>query len=690
MENTEYKNKIKHWKKSYVFSNGLRFWYRQTETLTSKLYSIFDAGSKHDGTKLGLAHFTEHLLFDGNSEMTSDALKLFAAERGLDINAGTGKEFMMVQVENIFPEYITDAVEIVYQTTINADFNGEDFDREKNVVLSEIADANDKSYYVALTQCDGLVLDSAYKFPILGFKETVAKLTKDDVKQFHVDNFLPQSTIICYAGSLPAEDVLDIIAKRFEKWQVNESHALTYKPEAILNDNIGFDVNTEGMGGFEVLFQNKVEKTSQNQVVVVFGYPGVTIADDDKIALSLACDIFGGLPMMNRMFKRLREDQGLCYWTQSYNHAFSDAKGLIGLSGSTSKENYKQYIASLLNLIKEVQTERPFTEEELKMSKQLSKSNLANLFDSFGASSSLFTFEWIGKGVTSIYAEEEAIEKIDLETVQAVFNKYLSVTPQIVTVGNFKEDDANQKQIFGIRPVGERSSDPNKIAPTYIAKPIENKNNQRVEEINDGIEGQTGVKDEQDEVQSEGKALTVDDSEMGSMPLVESICKNCGKPFKHLELVNVSLCPDCKVAAIQGTGRAEVKRVAVNSSSLDVSMKKASSGAKSKGKDYGAKAGSKLKPAHRPQAASGSGKSKGDESGSSSGSDKAGGKQKFKPTGKAASDSVAKAADEAAEKKLDDEAELEARGAEAADGKGSVFNPEDHPRDNVSGQFIDG
>jgi predicted Zn-dependent peptidase/predicted Zn-ribbon and HTH transcriptional regulator len=709
----DYKTKLKSWKTSYVFSNGMQLWYRQTDTLTSVLYGIIDAGSRHDGDKRGIAHFTEHLLFDGNSSMSGRALKEFAANNGLDINAGTSKEFMTVEVGDILPEKLPEAVEILYQTMIKADFNGEDFDREKRVVISEIGDAEDRALSKAMEQVAGMLLADKYRYPVLGNAESVSSITKEDVRAFYARTFRPENMVICYAGSKSADEVAREVSQKL-KWEDND---LTWSQS---NSDIELQFNQMDTvfdgNGFE--WKEEVDRQGQRQVAVAFGYKGLSShLDEDTISLSLATKIFGGGVMTSRMFRRLREEKGLCYWAGGKVSNFIDEQGLIALLGTTNSENYKTFISELQQLVDEVRTTAPFTQQELDAAKLCEKAGLLKIFDSFSSSVNLFMHSYITANKLALADELEKIEKTTLQDVQSAFNKYFAEAPVIVAVGSLNENAADEPQekeqelmnADRPTPAGSHATTPNSVTPPYAAPPIKEEN-----ELQPSIVDEEKPDDESEDIDEE---TGLEDAEVNTMPLEESQCAGCGKPFLHIAGVAVKKCPECKVQDVEGAVRKPVEHVSlygldgnevlgkaqqvvilddkVDFSNADMCDSLLLEGAKSEGKDFGSKASSQLKPASAPPPVTPSGKKNDGAPEPTAGAEKAGGKDKYKPTGMGGGSAEADAAAEeeadraAVEKQNEIEAEMEMAGVEATGGRGSAWNPEDHPRNPDSGRFID-
>ena len=95
------------------------------------------AGARFDGAIPGLAHMTEHMLFQGTDEMDQLALNRRAAELGGSHNATTGYESIALTIES-FNGDVDAAIDLLMGQFYDSQIDPKRFRKECRVVLDEI------------------------------------------------------------------------------------------------------------------------------------------------------------------------------------------------------------------------------------------------------------------------------------------------------------------------------------------------------------------------------------------------------------------------------------------------------------------------------------------------------------------------------------------------------------------------
>lgn len=523
------------WKKEDILANGLKIWYKHIPAQTAVLCAIIDAGSRHDGAYPGIAHFTEHMLFQGTQKMQGEEIKLVAAQNGIRINASTSKEFMTVDLEAILPDKIETAMDICYEVVTSPIFPKDAFEKERRVVLNEIRDKEDRPLAKAMELASAMICKPPFVVPVLGTVEIIENLAVDSMVEFHASRFMPEHITICYAGSMSMQALVALCNAKFGKWRParkakwdSNKAAAAHKTQAVLH------------------------KPMQNQVAAVIAYPGTKIESEDKLALKLLCDIIGGGAMVSRMFRQLRNEQGLCYFCGAFSQEFYGADGLLALCGNINPARTPEFINGALKIIEDINNEEPITQAELETSKTRFKAEMLETIDNLSSYMQWFLYLWMAHGSRDIGTDLKKIDALTLEDLKNVFAKYFSLRPAIILVGNIPE--AAQKQlhenaVFELEaapagysggsgttvdrpsPAGSHAATPNSVVPPYSGA------DRKVENMDDVLQPND------DDVKGE----TMQDSEPSCIPKAKSACKVCGQEFEHLAGVTVYKCPDCKL-----------------------------------------------------------------------------------------------------------------------------------------------
>ena len=173
------------------------------------------------------------------------------------------------------------------------------------------------------------------------------------------------------------------------------------------------------------------ETRDKKQVVLVIGFPGTTLADDDRHALVLLQECCSDLG--SRLFLRIREQLGLAYYVGAQNFA-GLVPGYFAFYTGTEPAKAAQVETELLKEAELLRTEG-LTAEELKRAKakiigqkKIARADLGNL-----ASTSALD-ELYGLGWNRAELDDAKYEAVTLEQVKAAANKYLKPDAFVVSI----------------------------------------------------------------------------------------------------------------------------------------------------------------------------------------------------------------------------------------------------------------
>ncbi len=165
--------------------------------------------------------------------------------------------------------------------------------------------------------------------------------------------------------------------------------------------------------------------------MIVIGFPGTTIASDDKYALGLLQECCSDLG--SRLFLRIREQLGLAYYVGAQNFA-GLVPGYFAFYTGTEPTKVAQVETELLKEAELLRTEG-LTAEELKRAKakiiggkKIARADLGNL-----ASTSALD-ELYGLGWQRADLDDAKYEAVTLEQIKAAAQKYLKPDALVISV----------------------------------------------------------------------------------------------------------------------------------------------------------------------------------------------------------------------------------------------------------------
>ena len=305
-----------------------------TRALTALV--AFDAGARTErAEENGMSHFLEHLVFKGGEKYPTYRDVNETAERlGAQLNAYTSHDLVAFHI-TCRSEAAMPAIDLLTDFVANAHLDAEELDRERGVVIQEIARAKDQPATVA----DYLLDEATYGQhplgrPVLGPAEHLRTFSRDAIVAFRERQWSPERGGAFLAGDLSHvdDDAAGQALLRFPSR--NGTPAVESAP------------------GFERRVAVEERDTQQSHLRLHWR-PRIDPDDvGQRAALTVYSTLLGG-SMGSRLFDEIREQRGLCYAIRSYGTAHSDAPRLdvsSGLDSAKCPEAYariKEIVADL-------------------------------------------------------------------------------------------------------------------------------------------------------------------------------------------------------------------------------------------------------------------------------------------------------------------------------------------------------
>jgi len=223
-----------------TLDNGFTYYIMKNEKPAGRVFAdlIVKAGSIHEkDEERGMAHFIEHMAFNGSENFASGELvKYFESigvDFGPDINAYTSFDRTVYSIEMPVEkeEYIDRGLLALSDYASGLFFLPEEVEKEKGIILEELRLGRDVSTRVfeqeiALTMKGSLYPD---RLPI-GTEETVSSFTDEDLKKFYSAWYRPDLMHLVLVGDYDPLEMEKKIKELFGKIPLPE----TEKPDLLV------------------------------------------------------------------------------------------------------------------------------------------------------------------------------------------------------------------------------------------------------------------------------------------------------------------------------------------------------------------------------------------------------------------------------------------------------------------------
>lgn len=208
--------------------NGMYYYIRQNKKPENRieLRLAVDAGSmQEEDNQQGLAHFVEHMAFNGTTNFEKNALINFLESTGVrfgaDLNAYTSfdETVYMLQLPSDKPELIDKGLLVMGDWATGITFADEEIDKERGVIESEWRTGLGANERLRRQWWPQVFEDSrySYRFPI-GKMEVIRNAPYERFRTFYKDWYRPDLMAIIVVGDFEDMDKMEAdIKERFSK-----------------------------------------------------------------------------------------------------------------------------------------------------------------------------------------------------------------------------------------------------------------------------------------------------------------------------------------------------------------------------------------------------------------------------------------------------------------------------------------
>ena len=391
----------------HTLPNGIRIIHKQvSHTKIAHSGFLLDIGSRDEKPEqLGIAHFWEHMAFKGTQKRKSFHILNRLETVGGELNAYTTKEKLCFYA-SVLDNHFEKAFELLTDITFNSVFPGKEIEKERGVILEEMAMYLDTPEDAVVDEFDNVVFQNhSLGNNILGTRESVSGFKKQDFLQFIQDNLSTDRLVFCSVSNLSFEKILKLSQKylaplpRIQSNRERQPFGL-YQPNRI----------------------NLEKPISQAHCMI--GCPAYALPDEKRIPFFMLSNILGGPGMNSRLNLAVREKHGLVYTIDANYTTYIDT-GLFGIYFGTEKKQLNRTISLVLKELR-ILREKPLGTVQLHTAKEQLMGQLA-----MAEESNIGLMMMLGKSILDLDKVEtlneifDQIRKTTAKQLQEIANEIL-------------------------------------------------------------------------------------------------------------------------------------------------------------------------------------------------------------------------------------------------------------------------
>ncbi len=332
--------------KKTTLGNGLRIiTVPMKGSPTATVLVVVEVGSNYESKEQnGLSHFLEHMMFKGTAKRPT-ALDISRELDGLgaENNAFTTSEFTGYYAK-ADKRHWKNLLEIISDIYLN-------LEKERGVILQEISMYEDLPQRKVWEVLDELLYgDTPAGRSIAGPPENIKKFKRENFIDYRNGHYTAEKTIVIIAGDISQSSALNEAKKYFKP--IGKGKNLS-KPKVK-------DTQTHP--------QMKILEKKTDQAHMVLGFRTFDASDKRIPAMTMLSTILGE-GMSSRLFQKLREEMGACYYVRA-RHMENTDHGLFTIATGIDPTRSEEILKTLLDECHKL-SEVLVTEGELNKAKEL-------------------------------------------------------------------------------------------------------------------------------------------------------------------------------------------------------------------------------------------------------------------------------------------------------------------------------
>lgn len=396
----------------YKLKNGITLLFEKNKSKSVAVEVMFKFGSNFESKKtLGLAHFLEHMLFEGTKNRKDSREIANEIERfGGEFNAYTTGDRTAFFIK-IINKRIDTALDILSDMVSNPVFEEKTIEKEKQVILKEINMVTDDSrLHQWILFHKTLFEKHPVKNPTCGTVETVKSFGREQVAEYYRSHYIPNNMVISIVGNITN------VRKKAEKYFGN------LKPK-----NRVYRVRVKEP--LQKKSKKVVEKRKTLNSYMVIGYKTVPRLHKDSYTLNVIAAILGR-GQSGWIFDEIRNKRGLAYQAGVNDENESDY-GTFAVYASLDKKNVGKAKEIVLQQFRRLET---ISSKDLEDAKTyVEGSHALETEDNFSRADNLAVWETIKDvNLADLYLKE--INKVTINDVRRAAKKYLNDNHTMVVV----------------------------------------------------------------------------------------------------------------------------------------------------------------------------------------------------------------------------------------------------------------
>jgi zinc protease len=419
--------------------NGLKYYIKENKKpeKRAELILVVNAGAiLEDEDQNGLAHFCEHMAFNGTKNFPKldlvNFLESIGVRFGADLNAytNTDETVYMLTLPTDSERLLNKGFQVLEDWSHNVLYEGKDIDDERGVIREEWRLGKGAEDRIEKKQIPYLFKNSKYeKRDVIGDTAIINNAKYDELRRFYHDWYRPDLMAVIVVGDFDKNDIEKKIKEHFSQLKNPENEKERVRFSVPPNKDILVSVASD-------------KELSMPRVSIYFKHEGRDEKTLESYRQSLVDNLFSEM-LTDRLTELTRKPNPPFIYAFAYESRFIDEIRSFTMMGMAKSDGIGQSLESLLKEAFRVY-QNGFTESELERAKKINMRRMEKSYDERDKTeSSRLAFEYVrnflDKEPIPGIATELDIDKyffpgISLDEVNTLTHKLIKNENCVITV----------------------------------------------------------------------------------------------------------------------------------------------------------------------------------------------------------------------------------------------------------------
>ncbi|MCM1338378.1 MAG: insulinase family protein [Muribaculaceae bacterium] len=358
----------------------------------------------------GTANLTASTMMKGTKNYTSSELSQILEDNGIKISPTSSADAFSISVLTTKDEY-EKTLELLNEIVNNATFEEFEITKVKSDKLNSIKRNKDNALQQAVEEYRDLIYrNTPYSISSKVLEQNLPNIKREDIVNYYNSIFNPSNIVISINGNIDKDKTIAEFNKIFNKQ--NDCSEFDYK---------GYNSKISAINAPR---ENLIKMPTQTAWILL-GWQVNGVLDEKDYATLQVIDSLLGSGMSSRLFKDLREQEGLAYQLGS-GYSPNVLRGSFMLYIGTNPETLEKAKSGLFNEIKKLKTEYVGDKELADAKEKLLGNYVVGLETNLDKATNTGWFETSTRGYEFKDRYEKLINEVtDADIIEAA-NKYFT------------------------------------------------------------------------------------------------------------------------------------------------------------------------------------------------------------------------------------------------------------------------